>query len=98
MKRIFKYLLQIDDLQNLSLPVGSKILSVQAQREMPCLWALVDDSEEKYSDVKVSMYGTGHPISDNELRNKAFAGTVQIGGLVLHVFLQYDNNIQYLIV
>lgn len=97
MKRIFKYQLQINDLQNLNLPVGAKILSVQAQRGIPCLWALVDDSEKEYSDVKVSMYGTGHPISENELKNKMFAGTIQIEGLVLHVFLQCGNNIQYLI-
>ena len=97
MKRIFKYQLQINDLQNLNLPVGAKILSVQAQRGIPCLWALVDDSEKEYSDVKVSMYGTGHPISEKELKNKMFAGTVQIGELVLHVFLQCGNNIQYLI-
>ena len=90
MKRIFKYQLQIDDLQSLSLTVGAMILSVQDQRGIPCLCALVDDSEKEYSNVKVYMYGTGHPISENELKNKMFAGTVQIEGLVLHVFLEYD--------
>ena len=29
---------------------------------------------------------------------KRFAGTVQLGDLVCHVFLEYDENVQYLIV
>ena len=44
------------------------------------------------------MYATGQNVSDKDLEDKRFAGTVQLGELVFHVFLQYENNIQYLIV
>ena len=98
MKRIFKYELIVANHSKLCLPVGAKILSVQAQRDTVCLWAVVDECQKELCFVDIFMYGTGQNISDKDLEDKRFAGTVQLGELVYHVFLQYGNNIQYLIV
>lgn len=98
MKRIFKYQLCVSDEQMVNLPIGSRILSLQVQREIPCIWAIVDDQEVKTSPIQVLMFGTGHSISDKDAGNR-FAGTIQIRDLVFHVFLKYDcDNIEYLIV
>mgnify|MGYP000632690592 CR=1 FL=1 len=41
--RIWKWTLNATDLQSVALPEGAKLLSVQAQGDMPQLWALVDE-------------------------------------------------------
>lgn len=98
MRRIFKYQLSISDEQTVSLPIGSRILSLQVQRGIPCIWAIVDDEQSKTSQVVIRMFGTGHCISYEE-SNDRFAGTIQVRDLVFHVFLKYDyDNIEYLIV
>lgn len=98
MKRIFKYQLGVSDEQVVNLPIGSRILSLQVQRGIPCIWAIVDDQEVKTSPIKVLMFGTGHSISDEDTKNR-FAGTIQFRDLVFHVFLKYDyDNIEYLII
>lgn len=78
--------MKIDDYQTVMMPRGAQILTVQAQRERPCLWALVDtdnEPEERY----FRMAGTGHPFSSKD-KLLRFIGTFQImqGGLVFHVF------------
>nr|DAW14687.1 MAG TPA: hypothetical protein [Caudoviricetes sp.] len=98
MKRILKYELMVADHSKLCLPIGARILSIQAQRNAICLWAVVDECQKELCLVDIFMYATGQNISDKDLSDKRFAGTVQLGELVFHVFLQYDNNIQYLIV
>lgn len=41
-KTIYKYPLDVTDVQEIKLPVGAEILTVQAQNGTLCLWALVD--------------------------------------------------------
>ena len=65
---------------------------------MVCLWAVVDECQKELCFVDIFMYATGQNVSDKDLEDKIFAGTVQLRELVYHVFLQYGNNIQYLIV
>lgn len=98
MKRIFKYELIVANHSKLCLPAGTKILSVQTQQDKVCLWAVVDESQEDLCLLDIFMYATGQNVSDKDLEDKRFAGTVQLGELVYHVFLQYGNNIQYLII
>ena len=42
MKRIYKYQLIVTDRQDVQLPEGAEILTIQTQVDTPCLWALVD--------------------------------------------------------
>lgn len=64
MKRIFKYSLEILDRQEVELPAGAKILSVQAQNGLPQIWAMVDDSQVKTDMVHIRIIGTGYEIPD----------------------------------
>jgi uncharacterized phage-associated protein len=85
--RIFKYTLKETDQQKLDLPIGAKLLSVQAQNEAICIWALVNAAQTETSPWEFFVYGTGHPMY-GEIDGAAFLGTVQLqrGTLVFHVF------------
>lgn len=61
MLMIFKYPIPIEDHFTLELPKDAKILTVQVQREMPQLWAVVDPEAEKETR-HFRLSGTGHPI------------------------------------
>lgn len=83
--QIWKWTLFVTDKQNIHMPIGAKILSVQMQRGEPQLWALVDDQVQAREPRTISVYGTGHEIEDNP---GTFLGSIQdhSGNMVLHVF------------
>lgn len=90
---IFKYQLQVTDIQVLRLPKNAKILSVQVQmqdygqglKETIQLWALVDKAEPQLEDRKIAMYGTGNPIPSDA---GSYISTIQMyrSSLVFHFF------------
>ena len=83
---IWKFPLATTDRQVVNLPVGAKVLTVQAQFDKPCLWALVDvDAGAKTSGRAFLAYGTGH---EHEGVDGDYVGTYQLHGgrLVFHVF------------
>lgn len=82
MKKIYKYELLLQDEQVVQIPHKPQILSVQIQKGIICVWALVDTT---YSDVAYifEIIGTGNPV-DNFIRE--YLGTVQDGSMVWHVF------------
>lgn len=82
--RIFKYPLKLVDMQLVYMPLGAKILSVDVQNEIICLWAMVDVKGANQSRV-FAIYGTGQPITD-DVNKLTFIGTVQMGVYVWHVF------------
>ncbi len=102
MRKIYKYPLEIKDVQTIEMPTESKILSVGVQsenggflddiifNEQPVIWVLVD--LENYNTPKttirtIHIIGTGNPIPEIQLK---FIGTVQMSkGLVWHVFEQF---------
>jgi hypothetical protein len=84
LKTIWKYELQAQEREILLMPIGAQILSVQTQRNTPCIWALVDPSVQKESRV-FRIVGTGHDVPwpvDRSLHR----GTVQVGPFVWHIF------------
>lgn len=85
MVTIWKYPLEVTDDQYIEMPSGSKILTVQIQNAIPCLWAMVYPERPK-ERRHIRMHGTGHLIGDS-LRLK-YISTFQIqdGALVFHVF------------
>ena len=82
--KIFKYTLDLIDLQSLELPIGAKILSIQVQSRIPRLWALVDENAQKEMRT-FATYGTGYEVPDNP---GSYIGTYQLvdSDLVFHVF------------
>lgn len=87
METIYKYDLQVTDHQVIQLPKGAKILTVQEQLQIPCIWALVDPIAQK-EDVEVWTFGTGHEMTDSLSGKIKYLGTYQLNGgrLVFHVF------------
>ena len=85
MQTIWKYELIITDIQEIEIPKNSHILTVQTQRGMPCIWAIIDSEAEK-SKLKIYTFGTGNPIPRNF--NGEYIGTylVKNDELVFHVF------------
>lgn len=59
MRTVYKYPLLILDEQEVELPFGAHILTVDVQRGEPCLWALVESTEHK-TPRKV-LIGQQHP-------------------------------------
>jgi hypothetical protein len=87
MKKIYKYPIEIADVQTLRLPVDAEILTVQIQNDQPFLWATVNSHNLDYmADYKIWIFDTGHPITNYE--DLVFINTIQQmeGRLVWHVF------------
>ncbi len=86
MRRIFKFPLAVDDVQDIEMPAGSAVLTVQAQGEIPCIWASVDSNAPKIKR-RFRTYGTGHPMEDDK-DFPHYVGTYQLrsGSLAFHVF------------
>ncbi len=99
---VFKYPLQLTDVNHISMPKGAKLLHVGVQMDGPMLWALVDPNQPP-AVRHIRVAGTGHPISFNEADHVLrHVGTflVNAGTLVFHVFdfgemalLPSDNKI-----
>lgn len=87
MKTIWKFELKVDGRQEIDLPEGAQIMSVQEQHGSLCLWAMCEHGAiPKRRTIRI--YGTGHAVSDAD--RLTFIGTVQMRGgvLVWHVFEQ----------
>lgn len=84
-KTIWKYPIPIADVQDVAMPEGARILCVQTQGELPCLWALVDPTAPP-APRKILIAGTGHTRDDLDLAQ--YLGTFQLAGgaLIFHVF------------
>lgn len=88
MKTIYKYQLDVTDVQTLHIPKNSKILNIQTQKNTPCIWALID-TDNDIEDRKFAIYGTGNECSSCY---EEYIGTFQIenGSLVFHVFESFS--------
>lgn len=81
MKTIHKYPIAVTDRVTIDMPQGAKVLSVQLQHERVQVWALGDPAQP-YVARRFRVYGTGHAVDEEG----TFIGTVQVTGLVFHVF------------
>lgn len=86
MKTIWKYPLKMIDVQEIEMPEGARILCVQVQHGIPCLWAQVE-SDHKNEKRKIAIAGSGYPAPEPR---DDYVGTFQIhdGNLIFHVFAQ----------
>ena len=85
MQAIWKFPLNYYDTNFISMPKGAKILSIQNQYEIACIWALIPDITSDTETRIFIIYGTGHT---HELIKGNYIGTYQLdnGNLVFHVF------------
>lgn len=89
--KIYKYVLEITDEQELMVPIGAEVLSVGEQGGKLCMWFLVNPANSLYGK-NVYIYGTGNPLP-NIVNQQKFIGTVQIGPGVWHVFTYQSQPI-----
>ena len=84
---IYKYELEITDNQNILLPIGAQILTVQNQNGKACLWALVDPNKETEAR-HIEIFGMGQPVLSDMGTSREYISTFQMHGgqLVFHVF------------
>lgn len=86
MNAIWKFPFEITDDFEIEMPMGAQILHVAMQREMPCIWAIVDPNAPKVTR-KFHLSGTGHPLEESCTQYN-HVGTFQMhdGALVFHLF------------
>lgn len=81
--KVFKYPIDLREWNYIDMPIGAKILSLQVQADVPCIWALVEPDME-HQTRKFLVVGTGHEVDPGSSK---FIGTVQMAnGLVWHIF------------
>jgi hypothetical protein len=90
--RILKYELSLASKQNLLFPIGAKIISIQNQLDKPCIHAMVD-SNAKGEIKTIAIIGTGNQFPKiNPDEQMVHIGTVQIHGMIWHVFEIVQNE------
>lgn len=84
MKTIWKFKLDIIDVQAIKMPRAAELLTVQIGRDGTCLWALVD-TEASNAHYEIQCVGTGNPTQPQLGR---YLGSTQYdyGHLVFHWF------------
>lgn len=84
MKTIHKYTLDITGRQEIEMPIGAEILTLQVQRGIPVFWAKVQSDAATEKRIFKTIL-TGHSIE--ELGKSNYIGTYQINeDRVFHVF------------
>lgn len=84
---IWKYPILTTDWQEIHIPRGADILTVQVQHGDACLWARVNPAQPPESRM-IEVFGTGHEIHKDMGVERRYIGTYQLanGDLVFHVF------------
>ena len=85
MRTVYKYPLLLEDTQEIEMPGGSQILTVQVQRDQPCVWALVE-TQSQLVNRTFRVAGTGHDIPYGPELDYIGTFQLQSGLLVFHVF------------
>ena len=84
MKAVWKFQLDLVQVQTLSLPEGAKVLDACVQREHLCLWMLVDPEATKVART-YHLFGTGYEIPDRTAGH--YVATYHLdSGFVFHLF------------
>ena len=88
-KVIWKFPLKVTDHQDIVMPKGSIILSVQVQHGTPCLWALINNPEADKEVIQIVTYGT-EVATTEAIDRYGFIGSYQLdsGIFVGHVFIK----------
>lgn len=88
MKTIWKFELTFAEKQMLMMPIEVEPLSAQLQNGILCLWARVDSKAPK-QPTEIILNTTG-----NELHPETgiFVDTVQVQGLVVHVYMSSTTH------
>lgn len=83
--KVFKWELKVAAIQDIRMPIGAVILTVQNQRGVPYIWAKCEERTGLETVRRIYIVRTGHPMSTDIGK---YIGTFQQedGALVFHVF------------
>jgi hypothetical protein len=84
MQTIWKFPLRPSDKFTIDMPEGATILLIDAQQNIPCIWALVNP-KAAVKPRQFRLYGTGSPI-EGKLGSHVGSFQMHNGQLVWHVF------------
>lgn len=85
-QQILKFQLRMIQTQVIHMPYAAKILCVQLQNGVPCIWAMCNMDDGK-SDRTIDIFGTGQPITDLFTRTYIDTFQIQMGRtFIWHVF------------
>ncbi len=79
-KIIWKFPLESTGNQTILMPIGAKILHIETQGTLPCIWALVDPKKQK-EPRHIEIYGTGHEIECSKGKELWHLGVLFLAGL-----------------
>jgi len=72
------------------MPKGANLLTVQVQREVPCIWAEVDTDAPASLRI-FEQFGTGNPMLWEIGVKRSYLGSYQIGGaFIFHVYERFN--------
>lgn len=83
-KVIWKYQIDPAGTTQHKIPDGSVFLDLQLQGTLPVMWWLVPEGEYQTCPINFFVYGTG--IAGDDINDKHYVGTFQVGSFVGHVF------------
>ncbi len=79
-KVISKYQIKFDTYQEILLPVGAEILSVQMNGGLLYLWALVNQNERNTITRFIEIFSTGEAIKNFDSFARKYISTLLFGG------------------
>lgn len=89
MKEIWKFPLDMVEQQNVQMPIGARVLCVQVQDEIPCLWAEVGPDYTCRART-FRIVPTGQEF-DPDVDGMSYVGTFQMNSAIMRlVFHVYD--------
>lgn len=85
-RHIYKYPLDVTDIQHVPIHRGAEPIAVMVQNEIPCIWAIVD-IDEPLTKIWIRIVGTGHPLPDGcDMYSHIGSFQLRGGALVFHAF------------
>lgn len=89
MRKIYKYAISVTDEQVIAIPDGSRILTVQRQRDHVFIWIEIDPEEKQMRTLQVYTVATGASFSGRGI----YLGTYQLfgGDLIYHVYVEVQE-------
>lgn len=93
MRTVWKYDLQINDVQTVYAPFGATPLTAQMQKSKLALWMLIPDVDAPDQPIEIFIFGTGHPMP-TIISALHYLATVQMegGDLIWHVFVNIPRS------
>jgi hypothetical protein len=87
MATIYKYPVPVEDAPVIRMPRDARILTLQVQHGIPCLWALIPNLDAPTVERRFRLFGTGHEWRGDG-SGLVYVGTYQMhgGALVFHLF------------